>query len=177
MKTLSQIAMSHLVGKKLTNAHRAADMLCFGFGEHVEVEIPFRGMRKAAEIALNVKCPWRVQRPNEIIVASDDMYYSASDTPVPEDFQWDIPGTNRCDRKLEMFFRRYSPCLKVESIDADEWGGLILHFKRMIDLVIFPDTTGDEEHWRIIFIHDPGCGKHVFWRRGRCKSSNRELRT
>ena len=156
MKEEIEHATLALVGLPLAPPGRAANMMMFGFGRLATrlnrhgkpVEVP--------EYALHVQCHWRIaeQHPRpRIVVGSRDVYSPADPTIDPEDenFHWDEPGANLCDRHMTSFIEQHVSCpLVVESIEADDIGSLRIRFTGGFTLDLFPDTSNndrDDEHW------------------------------
>jgi hypothetical protein len=57
------------------------------------------------QYAINIQCAWRIQGPDGIIVASDDLYFASGDNPFrdSEDFDWAPQGSNRLDERTSLF--------------------------------------------------------------------------
>src|SRR5262245_37190946 len=104
MREQIEATLQVLVGEPLLGAGRAADSESVHFGKRLMVPSS-SGTKEIAEYRLGVQCTWRITGPNEIIVASRDMYYPAGDPyDEPPAFEWDQPGANRCDERIAAFF-------------------------------------------------------------------------
>lgn len=148
-KETIESALALLIGKALWGAGRAADLETFAFGERRTVP-DFRGkLREVGEHALHVQCAWHIAGPHGIVVASRDRYYPRGNPgDVPEGFEWDRPGANLCDERIEEFFRKQPEGYAVSDVKADVWGGLRLSLEGGFLLAVFPDNSLREEHWR-----------------------------
>jgi hypothetical protein len=78
------------------------------------------------------------------------MYYPAGDPETePEDWEWDEEGANRCDERTRQLMAKHVECpLIVESVIADDVGGLSLIFSEGVKLEVFPDNSLPDEYWR-----------------------------
>jgi hypothetical protein len=141
-----------LIGLPLWAAGRAADLEWFHFGAQRTVPRHNGGTKEVGDYALHVQCAWRVRSSSQIIVASRDRYFPADDSQDDEDFNWDVPGANLCDRKMTAWldsFKGQSPI--VQHVTADGVGSVCLILSDDFRLEIFPDDTQvDEyaEYWR-----------------------------
>jgi hypothetical protein len=159
MKDQIETNLRVLIGQPLVSVTRAANMQMFGFGKWVDA---IEGeARKVGEYALHLQCVWRVVSSNRIIVAQRDMYYPLGDPETePEHWMWDRQGANRCDERTKRLITQYTNCpLIVESIVADEIGGLSLLFSEGIKLEVFPDDSLPDEYWRFF---KPGTEENHF---------------
>lgn len=151
MKLADQIAttLEVLRGIPLLDASRAANMQMFGFGACRTVRSPLGRDKEVAEYALHIQCCWRVRIHDRIWVASRDLNYPKGDwSRVDENFDWDQPGANRCDERMEVFIREHCLIL-TKDILVDEVGGFRLTFERGCSLEVFPDDSLETEHWRL----------------------------
>jgi hypothetical protein len=152
MKEHIEEELQCLIGLPLVNAGRAADMQWFHFGEQRTVS-DFKGKpRLIGEYALHIQCPWRIVGREGIVVGSSDRYYPANEQNEQRgDFDWDIPGANRCDKLIQAFLqeRKGFPAV-VTRIESDFIGSLKIKLKGDLDLDldVFPDDSLGKEHWR-----------------------------
>src|SRR5438477_3953835 len=99
-----------LLGKPLFYASRAANMHMFGFGAHRMVRSPLGREIEVADFSLHIQCCWRIRIHDSIFVASRDRNYPKGDwNQVDENFDWDRPGANRCDERMEGFVGEHCP--------------------------------------------------------------------
>jgi hypothetical protein len=148
----AQNEVNKLIGLPLTSASRAAAMVMFGFGAFRDIPDDRRGgMRRVADFALHVDCPWRIYNESQIVVGSQDIFYpwdSPWTEPVPVGFDWDVSGANRCDHFFESFIKAHPPLI-VESVAVDRFGSLHLSFSSAFGLDVFPNIGTPDEVWRL----------------------------
>jgi hypothetical protein len=126
---------------------RAADLQWLQFGERY-IQGGAKG-QDVGDFALHIQCAWRLRGPSGIIVASRDRYYPKGDRDAAdEDFNWDTPGGNRCDERMQSFLSKYCP-VRVESISVDEVGGFSLVLEGGFVFEVFPDNSRNGEYWRL----------------------------
>jgi hypothetical protein len=143
----SQLAV--LRGLPLWDCGRAADLQWLAFGKRRIIPTRNGGTRKVGEYALHIQCAWRVRGRQGIRVASRDRYYPKGDADqIPANFKWDEPGANRCDERMAIFVKKHCPAV-VESIVADDVGGLQLFLEGGLVFEVFPDNSTEQEHWRL----------------------------
>jgi hypothetical protein len=151
-----------LIGLPMPWIGRAANMAMFCFGKEVTaVDCRGREMQKS-EHSLHVQCHWRIvgQYPTpRIIVGSRDVYDPAAPSVAcDDDFEWDRPEANLCDRRTQSFLEEHqSSPLMVESVEADEVGSLRVCLMGGFVLELFPDTSchdDGDEHWRLLAADD-----------------------
>lgn len=152
-----------LVGKCLSIARHAGDMLNLHFGEIVR-----KDGKSWGELALHIQAPWRIRRGNEILVGCRDRY-----NPVNEIEDWDAwyesPHPSREDSFWLSYLGRKDPVtnsfetdsnlVTVVSVAVTEIGELTVEFDDGSLLEVFPCGT-DDEFWRLLW-HQPGCDHHV----------------
>src|SRR5688572_19639749 len=106
------------------NCGRAANLQWLQFGER-HIQGGAKG-QDVGDFALHVQCAWRLRGPDGIIVASRDRYYpKGNPDSADDDFDWDTPGGNRCDERMQFFLSMHCP-VRVESISVDDVGGFSL---------------------------------------------------
>jgi hypothetical protein len=141
--------LNALKGLGLWACGRAADLQWLQFGAKHTVHKWPNGTKEVGDYALHIQCAWRFRGPNGIVVGSRDRYYPKGDNAVAEEgFEWDLPGGNRCDERIEMFQREYFP-LNVVGVTADDSGGFILALNSGFFFDVFPDDSLNEELWRL----------------------------
>ena len=152
MKDKIEQILNVLIGLSLRNAGRSADLEWFEFGStHSELPIDSDGAAPVGEYVLDTECAWHIAGPNGIVVASRDRLYPAGDDPYKDliGFEWDKPGVNRCDERIKQLFQeRKDLPLIVETIEANNIGGLRVNLSTGYVLEIFPDDSLDSEYWR-----------------------------
>lgn len=164
MNEVAEKCLGSLIGLPLSNAGRAADMMWFSFGKETKVT-DSRGCHKhVGEYALHVQCAWRLVGPHGIIVGSGDIHYPAENIKGGSDFNWDVPGANRCDERINKFLQSQQPSLLVETISGDFIGGFKIRFAGNFLLEVFPCNSSAVEEWRLF---QPGANRpHCFLKGG-----------
>jgi len=146
--------LRQLLGLPLSAARRAADMRTLQFGPLREVD---RG--SVGDFALHILCPWRLEGPDGIITGQSDVFEPIERSPEFDFDNWDYERSgNLQDSQFEHLLRRQSEDLVVQEIDADDFGGAVIHFRNHIVLRIFPSGTRGED-WRLF---RPGRGSPHF---------------
>ena len=101
-----QKALQVLIGKPLWSSGRAADLEWFQFGQRKTVKGVRGDTKEVGEYAIHVQCAWRMRHSDQVVVASRDLYYPATETDGPvQDFDWDVQGANRRDRLIAELFQ------------------------------------------------------------------------
>ena len=118
------------------------------------------GRRQVGEFALQVSCPWRLVGPDGMVVASGDLFTPADPAADPANFEWDQPGANWWDVRLQAFIDATAEsALAVTSVSADELGSLRIFLGEEFVLDVFPDSSHaahvESEFWRLL---QPGSG-------------------
>lgn len=151
MKEEIERALQVLVGLPLTGAGRTAGLAWFQFGVLRDAEGRF-GHKKVGAFALHVQVTWRIIGPTGIVVAWNDRFFAAGEDPYLDydNFDWEPPGANRCDERMNQFFaaRAQTPVV-VESVAGDAVGGFRLMLTDGFALEAFPDTSLEGENWRL----------------------------
>lgn len=143
-----------LVGLKLTLARRAADLRNFGFG----AVRAYRG-GTVGQYALHVQCPWRIETDGAIVTGRDDLWEPAAVEPTVESHAWDYEsGGNLQDDRIATLMGGFDSVTKsainrgddlvVETIEADDCGGVTIGLSGGYRLVLFPSGTRGED-WRL----------------------------
>jgi hypothetical protein len=89
-----------------------------------------------------------------IAVASRDRFYPAGSDPYRDlenlvNFEWDLPGINRCDERVSSLIKGTSGApLIVLAVEADHFGGLHIKLSGNYSLELFPDDSLEGEYWR-----------------------------
>jgi hypothetical protein len=152
MRNEIELSLQTLIGLPFWNAGRAADLEWFQFGRPKTVT-DFKGKTKTVgEYALHVQCDWRILDATGVIVALPDRYKPADEIGDPENFEWDRPGANLCDRKMSQFLARTAGISQiVTQVEADDVGCLRILLSTDVAIEVFPDSSASDEyseHWR-----------------------------
>jgi hypothetical protein len=150
MKKQVQEALDVLIGQRPWTSGRAADLEWFGFGQRRTVK-GYRGDTKVVgEYALHVQCAWRIRHGDQVVVGARDLYYPSeeSDDPI-EDFDWDVQGASRRDKRIAELFQNKTREFLVLEVKVGEAGGFTIILDDEFALDVFPDGSLSTEHWRI----------------------------
>jgi hypothetical protein len=141
-----------LIGEPLWASGRAADLEWFAFGQHRTVK-GFRGdAKEVGEYALHVQCAWRIRRGDQVVVGSRDLYVPADENNnnnKPEEFDWDLPGASRRDKRIAELFQNETRQFLVKQVQVGEAGSFSIVLDSEYVLDVFPDDSLSDEHWRI----------------------------
>lgn len=144
------LALGVLVNLPIQSAGRTGNLFWIHFGSTYVVDDRKGTLCDVGEFALHIQCAWRIVQDESIFVGSGDLFYPAGDPfDDRDDFEWDRPGANRCDERIEQLIEhaRIDPPV-VESLSVDSTGGFRLVFGRHA-LEAIPDTSVIDEHWRL----------------------------
>lgn len=167
MKKEIESQLSVLLGIPLESAGRAANLMWFCFGREISIRDRNGNERAVNEYALHVQCSWRLTRKTKIFVASNDIYVPSSQWEGSEDdFDWDVQGMNLCDERMQEFNARRQLLILVESIEADCFGGVRIHFTEEYVLELFPSASFEVENWRFFTNIDEECPHFVVTSQG-----------
>jgi hypothetical protein len=137
-----------LVGMKCWGWGRAADLASFQIGTQRTV-IDHQGKAKTVgQFALHIQCSWRIVQPGRVIVASGDLYYTPDGHAPGPDFDWEPRGANRRDVNLDHLFSDDQQ-LVVRDVKLECAGFLRIMFANNVCLEVFPDSSLDQEQWRL----------------------------
>jgi hypothetical protein len=149
MKEEIKRSLDPLIGMPLWSSGRAADLAWFSFGLRRKVATPGR-TKEVGEYALHLQCAWRIRRGDRVVVGSRDLYYPAEETDDPvEDFDWDVQGANRRDKRIAELFQHETRQFMVRNVEVGEAGAFTISFDDEYALDVFPDDSLGDEHWRI----------------------------
>ncbi|MBK9928182.1 MAG: hypothetical protein IPP66_23185 [Anaerolineales bacterium] len=162
MKNEIEDTLKVLIGLPLWDAGRAASLEWFSFGWQRNTITMRNGKTKVvSDYSLHTEATWHIVNNKRIVVASQDRLYPAGENPYKDlsDFDWDKPGVNRCDERISQFIEEHkeSP-LVVQSLEANDLGGLKLYLSKKTILEIFPASSLDCEYWR--FFEPENTTKH-----------------
>jgi hypothetical protein len=149
MREQIQRALDSLIGMPLWSSGRAADLEWFHFGQRRTVAAR-GGTKEVGEYALHIQCAWRIRHGDEVVVGGRDLFYPSeeSDHPV-EDFDWDVQGANRRDRRIAELFQNETRQFMVREVEVGGAGSFTIIFDDEYALDVFPDDSLSDEHWRI----------------------------
>jgi len=159
-----QEALQVLIGKPLWSSGRAADLEWSQFGQRKTIQGVRGDTKEVGEYALHVQCAWRMRHSDQVVVASRDLYYPATETDGPvQDFDWDVQGANRRDRLIAELFQNETRQFSVQEVTVGNAGAFTILFRDAYALDVFPDDSLRDEHWRIF---KPYAGESHFVLRG-----------
>lgn len=151
MKDRIEQALNTLVDMKLTDIGRSADLEWFVF-RSIPLPVSARESNlQYSEYTLHAECAWRIVGSEGIVVGSRDRYYPAGVDPYKDlmEFNWDVPGSNRCDERANKFIKsRSEKLLIVLSVEADHVGSLCIKLSDGYRIELFPDDSLGGEYWR-----------------------------
>ena len=141
-----------LFGKKVCSVWRKSYVLWLEIGDTVEKTEEDGKIEKKSEFALEVQSAWRIvnNHKKKIILASSDVFSPNSKLVKEKNldwttFEWNIPGNNMLDEKLNIWFSE-SPIYIVEC-KISVWGNLLIRFSNNDFLEIFVDTSDYVKCW------------------------------
>lgn len=66
--------IDRLIGSRFQYISRAADMMCLGLGDEIDI-VNYKGeIEKRPEYAIHFQCPWRFLNESSIVLGSYDIY-------------------------------------------------------------------------------------------------------
>ena len=136
--------LQELIGFKLTQTSRSANMECLKFGLKTNEK-----NQNIGEFGLHIQADWRIINEDKILVGSSDLYEPNSENKSELDF--DYENGNLRDGKLKNIID--SDDLIVSKIFADKIGGLNIRFNNKTELQILPTNSSESEYnefWRLI---------------------------
>jgi hypothetical protein len=154
MKDIIEQRLQVLVGLLLIDAGRTLTLEWFDFGSNVPTQNAATTL--IGRYAIDTEEAWHIVGLEGIVVGSRDRLYPAGEDPYKDllEFDWDHPGVNRCDERILQFLneRKDAPLI-VQSVEANNWGGIKINFSANYILEIFPDGSLDNDYWRLF---EPG---------------------
>ena len=149
MREQIQKALDSLIGMALCSSGRAADLEWFQFGRRRTVAAR-SGTKEVGEYALHIQCCWRIRRGDQVVVGGRDLYYPPEESDGPmDDFDWDVHGANKRDKRIAELFQNETRQFLVRKVEVGEAGGFTIIFDDGYALDVFPDDSFSDEHWRI----------------------------
>ena len=150
MRTQVQEALSVLIGQPLWSSGRAADLEWFQFGRRKTVQDSRGDRKEVGEYALHVQCAWRIRQGDHIVVASRDLYSPPEESDdCPDNFNWDVQGANRRDKRIAELFLCETRQFLVRTLEVGAAGSFTITFDDEYALDVFPDDSLSGEYWRI----------------------------
>ena len=158
MRTQVQKALEVLIGEPLWSSGRAADLEWFQFGQRRSVKDVRGDTKEVGEYSLHVQCAWRISHGDQVIVGSRDLYYPPEeiDDP-PDDFDWDVQGANRRDKRIAQLFENETRQFLVRQVEVGAAGSFTIVLDDDYALEVFPQDSLSGEHWRIFrpYVEEP----------------------
>jgi hypothetical protein len=158
MRTQVQKALEVLIGEPLWSSGRAADLEWFQFGQRRNVKDVRGGTKEVGEYSLHVQCAWRIRHGDQVIVGSRDLYYPPEETDdPPDDFDWDVQGANRRDKRIAQLFENETRQFLVRQVEVGAAGSFTIVLDDDYALEVFPQDSLSGEHWRIFkpYVEEP----------------------
>jgi hypothetical protein len=150
MREQVQKALDVLIGQPLWSSGRAADLEWFQFGQRRTVKGAGGDTKEVGEYALHVQCAWRIRHGDQVVVGGRDLYYPSEERDDrPEDFDWDVQGANRRDKRIAELFQNEPRQFLVREVQVGEAGSFTIILDEAYALDVFPDDSSNDEHWRI----------------------------
>jgi hypothetical protein len=150
MRTQVQEALNVLIGQPLWSSGRAADLEWFQFGRRKIVQDSRGDRREVGEYALHVQCAWRIRQEDHIVVASRDLYDPPEESDDrPDNFNWDVQGGNRRDKRIAELFLGETRQFLVQMVEVGAAGSFTIGLDGDYALDVFPDDSSSGEYWRI----------------------------
>jgi len=140
----TESTLQELIGFKLTQTSRSANMECLKFGLKTNDK-----NQNIGEFGLHIQADWRIINEDKILVGSNDLCEPNSENKTELDF--DYENGNLRDGKLKNIID--SDDLIVSKIFADKIGGLNIRFNNKTELQILPTNSSESEYnefWRLI---------------------------
>jgi hypothetical protein len=150
MRDEIQKALDILIDKPLWSSGRAADLAWFQFGGRRTVKGLRGDAKEMGEYALHIQCAWRIRRGDQVVVGSSDLYVPPEESADrPENFDWDVQGATRRDKRIAELFQNETRQFLVKRILIGEAGSFTIVLDSEYALEVFPDDSLGDEHWRI----------------------------
>ena len=140
--------LSVLVGLPFWNGGRVHNLLMLEFGQRREVA-GISGPRAVRDYALHIECPWRIVGPLGIAVGSDDRGYPPDGFKGSRE-QWDRENSESLwDSRLRALMTTFTDNI-VDAVQADTVGGIRLVLRNLHAIEVFPCSSREIEHWRLV---------------------------
>jgi hypothetical protein len=149
------VALAPLLGLPLWAAGRSGELVWFQIGERRTVASEDGGRREVGTYSLHLACPWRLVDPDRVLVGAGDLLTPADPEAEIETFDWDVPGANWLDLRLEELWSGFGAILPtIQGVEPDPYGGFALHLTGAMRLEAFPNSTPTghvaTEFWRLV---------------------------
>jgi hypothetical protein len=150
MKKQIQKALDVLIGQPLWSSGRTDDLEWFQFGQRRTVKSRRGDAKEVGEYALHIQCAWRIRHGDQVVVGGHDLYYPPEERDDrPEDFDWEVLGANRRDRRIAELFQNETRQFLAGKIEVGEAGSFTILFDDEYALDVLPDDSLSDEHWRL----------------------------
>ncbi len=137
-----------LENKNFIDIGRASDLLWLQFGEKIKIKNYKNIEIERGSMGLNIQCPWRILKRDQLILGNNDIYEPADDIFETE-FDWSEIGGSVFDKKVIEIFSNMLP-LMVKSVEVSKIGDLKLEFEKEIVLEVISNSASKIELWRFI---------------------------
>lgn len=149
------VALTPLLGLPIWAAGRAGDLAWFQLGDRRTVPGDEGAEREVGTYTLHVACPWRLVDQERLLVGSGDLLTPADPDAEIEDFDWDVPGANWLDVRLDELWSGFAAAPPIiQGVEPDPYGGFALHLSGGLRLEAFPNSTPTghvaTEFWRLL---------------------------
>ena len=149
MKDIVERILASLVGLRVWEARREADILHVQLGDRLEVD-----GRAVGAFTLQIACAWRIAGPTSILAASGDLFTPADPDADLESFDWDVPGASWWDVRMVEVMQLLQQPVAISTFMADSYGGARLVCTGGLELEIFPNSSAsphiETEFWRLV---------------------------
>lgn len=173
MKETIENQLKALLGLPFWDAGRTVSLFWFDFGKRISKDLNRKGESLfLGQFTIDTESAWHIRGRKGIVVGSSDRFYAGGRNPYKglEDIDWeDKPGENRCDERLEKFIKQHKKIpLVVVSVEANDWGGLIINLSDGFVIEIFQHNTIGDEYWRMFESVKKG-NKHLVVKKNRIR--------
>lgn len=149
MKDIVERILASLVGLRVWEIRRDADILLVQLGDRLELD-----GRTVGSFTLQIACAWRVAGPTSILAASGDLFTPADPEADLASFDWDVPGASWWDVRMGEVMRLLEQVVAISTFMADSYGGVRLVCTGGLELEIFPNSSAsphiETEFWRLV---------------------------
>lgn len=142
--------MQDLVGQRLAGVGRSADMLWLALGEKVSTRNIMQQPVRRNHFALHLQCPWRFVQEGEVLLGSEDIYYTGDG-----EYRDEMNEPRGMDARFDDFVRDgffEKGEFVITQVKAATRGDLVLQFSGGLFLETFVNATytGRWEPWRLV---------------------------
>jgi hypothetical protein len=163
MKEQIEETLQCLIGQRFWGAKRRFGLLVLHFGPQKMTTDQHGNPHEVGTYAIHSQCAWRITAAKSIRVASGDISFGTTEeyneekAKHGEDAYYPLAkgNKNRQHEQLSLFFEH---CAKtpifVQSILADDFGGLTIEMSEDYKLALFPNDSLEGEFWRFFILDD-----------------------